>query len=108
MKRIAIWCVALSLMMTVPALAARVKGTAFEDDESYDLYLEMSEGDTYLIKRVNIVSLVTLNGEDFLVIRNATGLQASQEDGYIRFAAVHAVLPSNVFIVAPNVAHRYP
>lgn len=80
------------------ASATPVVQTAFERDTIYDIYFEAGHNDKFIIRGVEIVGFQDIGGKNFLVIK-AGGFNLKQDEGFILFDSVSAVLPNWQFKV---------
>lgn len=84
--------VALSAM-TVPVSAGENVLGLSDTNQTYDLYLQGSDGGASVIKNVEIVDIKTIQNLVFLVINTDT-FASRRSQGLIRFDYVQAILPS--------------
>ncbi len=84
--------VALSVMTVSVSAGENVLGLS-DTNQTYDLYLQGSDGGASVIKNVEIVDIKTIQNLVFLVINTDT-FASKRSQGLIRFDYVQAILPS--------------
>lgn len=78
----------------------------FERNLTYDIYFNSAEEHVSVINDVEIKGFEEIAGRTFLVIR-AKGFKLSEEEGYILFDSVTAILPERNFRVNKAVKYKY-
>lgn len=88
--------VMLLVILTGGNVVAETSIFTFDEKILYDIYLG---GDNpAVIRSVNIVRQMVINGRNFLVIK-PSGFSLSENVGYIGFDAVQALLPATYYRV---------
>ena len=73
--------------------------SVFEKGTMYDIYFEAGyNNDKFIIKGVEIVGFQDIGGKNFLVIK-AGGFNLKEDNGFVLFDSVAAILPNWQFRV---------
>ena len=73
--------------------------STFDKDSTYDIYFEAGyDSEKFIIKGVEIVGFQEIGGKTFLVIK-AGGFNLKEDNGFVLFDSVAAILPNWQFKV---------
>lgn len=90
--------IALILLLSSPVFALKDAQNIFDDRTNYDIYFYSGDGQATVLKRVEIIRFQDIAGRTFLVI-HSSGFNLKDQEGFILFEAISAILPSRKFNV---------
>ena len=78
----------------------------FDDRLTYDIFFSIAEDRQSVVEHVSIEGFTEIAGKKFLVVKSR-GLKLSEEEGYILFESIVAILPDRNFKVKKSSSHNY-
>lgn len=88
------------------AFAQNNASKLFDDSISYDVYFLSGESTTNVVRSVEILRFEEIAGKSFLVIRSA-GFNLKNEEGFILFESISAILPDRKIRVEQTKGIKY-
>lgn len=98
-KKIFLLVVLLICAFIFPVRADQSLGN-IDKNENYDIYYGSSgNAESFVVKRVRIVRVDTINDLEFLVFINDSGFNAKTKEGFILFSSIKAIVPNSTFTI---------
>jgi hypothetical protein len=95
------------VLLTGPSVFAQSQvGKLFDDSISYDVYFLSGDNITNVVRSVEIIRFEEIAGKSFLVVR-AAGFNLKNEDGFILFDSISAILPDRKIKVEQTKGIKY-
>lgn len=88
---------------SVPVFAAQNTGP-FKSNVAYNIYFEHGESNYAVLDNVEIVRFEEIAGKVFVVV-HSSGFKLKEEEGFILFDSIAAILPDRNFRVKELPAH---
>jgi len=86
----------LSLFVASPALIAGAQNGIFDGNTTYDVYFSSSDHDVIVAESVKVLRFEEIAGRTFVVIQSS-GFNLKDQEGYVLFDAISAILPDKNF-----------
>jgi len=78
----------------------------FDNHTYYDIFIQSGDGNVSIIKNVEIEGFKEVLGRTFLIVRSSSSFKIKDEDGFILFDAIVAILPDRNFRVEKSSGRR--
>ena len=107
-KKIALMVLSLVVLINIAyAGPLALDKTMFDPNIGYKIFFNGYEGQVNVIENVEIVGFTQIGGKDFLMIRSS-GFTLDNEQGYILFDAITAIIPDrNIKVNRIKNSQRY-